>query len=80
MNPETGHLVTPECLNSLSSHEDYEEVPEKLNLSAQLELAGRDETFVGKEATSQVAKWARSKRDRLKIKVKKRKANKLCCQ
>ena len=55
----------------------FEEVPEDLTLSAELELMGKDSTVVGSAATSKIATWARSKRDRLNIKAKSRKANKL---
>ena len=80
MNTDTGHLVAniedvPEEDRAL-----HEPVPENLTLSAKLELMGKDETVVGKEATSQIATWARSKRDRLKAKGKSRRMNKLCCQ
>jgi len=79
MNRETGHLVAniediPEEDRAL-----YDPVPDNLTLSAKLELMGKDETFVGKEATSQIATWARSKHDRLKAKGKRRRMNKLCC-
>ena len=82
MNVDNGHLVSGEGYDRMSDEckSDYEQVPEKLSLSAQLELMGKDETIVGEDATSQIATWARSKRDRLKLKAKRRRMNKLCCQ
>ncbi len=82
MNTDTGHLVTNEEFENINPdlREQYEQVPNNLTLSAKLELMGKDETVVGKEATSQIATWARSKRDRLKAKGKSRRMNKLCCQ
>lgn len=82
MNTDTGHLVSNEEFESMDCElqEQYEQVPNNLTLSAQLELMGKSETVVGKEATSQLATWARSKRDRLKAKGKRRRMNKLCCQ
>jgi hypothetical protein len=79
MDVATGHLVTEETYSEMSDEDRYNycQVPDDLSLSAKLELMGKDETIVGQEATSQIAIWARSKRNRLKIKVNKRK---LCCQ
>lgn len=82
MNTDTGHLVTNGELENMNPdlREQYEQVPKNLTLSAQLELMGKSETVVGAEATSQIATWARSKRDRLKAKIKRRRRNKVCCQ
>ncbi len=82
MNTDTGHLVTGEELEGMEPElkELYDPVPDELTLSAQIELMGKDQTFVGKEATSGIALWARSKRDRLKSKGKQRKRNKIHCR
>jgi hypothetical protein len=82
MNVDNGHLVREKMLAEMKeeARENYERVPERLTLSAKLELMGKDETVVGKEATSQIAEWARSKRNRLERKVRKRKMNKVHCK
>lgn len=73
----TGHLISDEMYERLQEElrENYEPVPEELSLSAQLELMGKEETYVGKEATSKIARWARTK-----SKLKKRKMNRICCR
>ena len=82
MNVNDGHLVSQCAYEEMADDErrNYEQVPSNLLLSAKLELMGKKETHVGKEATSQIATWARSERSRLKLKAKNRKRNKLCCQ
>lgn len=76
MDVNTGHLVSEEEYMNMKeeARRNYEPVPENLTLSAQLELMGKDETIVGKEATSGIATWARSKREDM-IKALREKAN-----
>ncbi len=77
MDVNTGHLITDEMYDKLEEElkRNYEQVPEILSLSAELELIGKKETYVGKEATSKIARWAKAKR-----KSKNRKMNKICCR
>jgi len=77
MDVNTGHLISDEIYARLQKElrENYEPVPEGLRQSAELELMGKEETYVGKEATSKIARWAKAKR-----KLKKRKMNKICCR
>ena len=78
MNVNDGHLVEQAVYDDMTEDQktNYEQVPDNLSLSAKLELMGKQETHVGKDATSGVGRWARSRRDRLELKAKKRNANK----
>lgn len=82
MDTRTNHLVTAEELDNLPEdvRENYEQVPDHLTLSAQLELMGKSETTVGKESSSSISEWAKSKRNKIIEKAKQRKRNKICCR
>ena len=82
MDTSTGQLVTGKAYDKMTAEaqEEFDEVPKALSLSAKLELMGKDSTVVGKQATSQIALWSRSKEDRVRLKAKKRRMNKLHCQ
>ena len=64
MNCDTGHLVSAEALKDMTEEErrNYEQVPSHLSLAAQLELMGKDETYVGKSASGGMSKHMLGKR------------------
>jgi len=79
MDPCTNHLISAEeyAKNKEFLSDLYEEVPGHLAKAAELELAGRKETYVGKESTGSINTWAAKKRAKRKA---MKKARKLCCR
>ena len=83
MNPDTGHLVSAEKVKELRElfgdlHEaGYEEVPKEFHDAAELELAGKEETYVGMKSTGSINTWAAKQRAKRQT---MRKARKLCCR
>ena len=70
MNVDNGHLVRPHLLDEMSEDErkKYEPVPSHLDLIAQLELMGKNETYVGKNASGSLSKHMRIERNKRKKK------------
>ena len=63
MDVDTGHLMRNHGMTEEEMAENgYEKVPDFLELQAELELAGRDECYVGKKASGSLSKHMRYKR------------------
>ncbi len=79
MDPDTGHLVSPEGLRELQEMmvDTYQQVPDELAEAANLELAGRKECYVGKQSTGSVNTWAAKQRAKRRA---MKKVRKLCCR
>ena len=78
MNQDTGHLVAEMTEEEIKRLEGYEPVPEHLRDQASLELMGKKETYVGKEASGSLSKHMRCKQKKKRQMAKASRRNNRC--
>lgn len=68
MNIDNNHLISQELMDEMkkqahSNLEKYVKVPKNLCKAAELELAGKKQTIVGKNASGSMSEFARKMRE-----------------